>query len=79
MGKSGSENGVDEGRHRRALCEDYEGAQEQEDHDDGRKPPLLPDFQEVPELGKYGQLAHIGNSIADRSGSELFFVPFPLS
>src|SRR4051812_23506240 len=55
-GRSALEQRVDERRHRRALREYDEQAQEGEHEDDGPQPPLLADLHEGPELAQDSDL-----------------------
>src|SRR5437016_1827346 len=52
-----SEQGVDEGRHRRSLREHDQAAEQQKDDDDRQEPELLPLSHEGPEL--YDELTHV--------------------
>src|SRR5205085_12570766 len=56
---SRSEQGVDE-RRRRGTAQDYEHAEEQQDHDHRRKPPLLVVTEKQPELDHEARLLRRG-------------------
>ena len=48
--ESSSEEGVDERGHGRTLGQDDQGAQENQDDDDGHQPELLAHLQECPQV-----------------------------